>query len=119
MAQKTLNATIVLGGRVDNTFGQIGQAAYVASKGGLQAMTMPIARELARYGIRCNVIAPGVIQPPMTGNLSEKALDGLIKSCVFPKRLGKPEEFASVVLEILRNMYINGTTIYLDGAMRM
>ena len=100
-------------------FGQIGQAAYVASKGGLQAMTMPIARELARYGIRCNVIAPGVIQTPMTGNLSEKALDGLINSCVFPKRLGKPEEFASVVLEILRNMYINGTTIYLDGAMRM
>ena len=100
-------------------FGQIGQAAYVASKGGLQAMTMPIARELARYGIRCNCIAPGTILTPMTNMLSEKVLDGLIKSSVFPKRLGKPEEFASIACEILRNCYINGTTIYLDGAMRM
>ena len=100
-------------------FGQIGQAAYVASKGGLQAMTMPIARELARYGIRCNCIAPGTILTPMTDVLSEKVLDGLIKSAVFPKRLGKPEEFASIACELLRNMYINGTTIYLDGAMRM
>ena len=100
-------------------FGQIGQAAYVASKGGIQAMTMPIARELARYGIRCNTIAPGVILTPMTGVLSEKTLEGLKKSAVFPKRLGKPEEFASVACEILRNLYINGTTIYLDGAMRM
>ena len=100
-------------------FGQVGQAAYVASKGGLQAMTMPIARELARYGIRCNTIAPGTILTPMTNMLSEKVLDGLIKSSVFPKRLGKPEEFASIAMEILRNLYINGTTIYLDGAMRM
>ena len=100
-------------------FGQIGQAAYVASKGGLQAMTMPVARELARYGIRCNCIAPGTILTPMTNMLSEKVLDGLIKSSVFPKRLGKPEEFASIACEILRNIYINGTTIYLDGAMRM
>lgn len=100
-------------------FGQVGQAAYVASKGGIQAMTMPIARELARYGIRCNTIAPGTILTPMTNMLSEKVLDGLIKSSVFPKRLGKPEEFASVAMEILRNLYINGTTIYLDGAMRM
>ena len=82
-------------------------------------MTMPIARELARYGIRCNTIAPGVILTPMTGVLSEKTLEGLKKSAVFPKRLGKPEEFASVACEILRNLYINGTTIYLDGAMRM
>ena len=74
---------------------------------------MPIARELARYGIRCNTIAPGVILTPMTGVLSEKTLEGLKKSAVFPKRLGKPEEFASVACEILRNLYINGTTIYL------
>ena len=86
---------------------------------GAGAVGSLVARELARYGIRCNTIAPGVILTPMTGVLSEKTLEGLKKSAVFPKRLGKPEEFASVACEILRNLYINGTTIYLDGAMRM
>ena len=99
--------------------GQIGQAAYAASKGGLQAMTLPIARELGRYGIRCNCVAPGVVQTPLLGVLSDRTLDGLKHSEVFPKRLGKPEEFASIVCEILRNCLINGTTVHLDGAIRM
>lgn len=99
--------------------GQIGQAAYVASKGGVVAMTLPVARELANYGIRCNTIAPGMIETPMFDGLSEEAYNGLIKTTIFPKRLGHAEEYASMVLEIIRNSLINGTVISLDGAVRL
>ncbi len=99
--------------------GQIGQAAYSASKGGIVGMTLPIARELARFGIRCNTVAPGTMETPMGNNLPPKALDGLLAAAIFPARLGKPEEFASIILEMIRNKFLNGTVIRLDGAVRL
>jgi Dehydrogenases with different specificities (related to short-chain alcohol dehydrogenases) len=99
--------------------GQIGQAAYVASKGGVTAMTLPVAREMASYGIRCNTIAPGMIDTPLFDSLSEDAYNSLIKTTIFPKRLGHAEEYASLVLEIIRNTFINGTVISVDGAVRL
>jgi NAD(P)-dependent dehydrogenase (short-subunit alcohol dehydrogenase family) len=99
--------------------GQVGQAAYAASKGGLVAMTLPIARELARFGIRVMTIAPGIFQTPMMAGLSQDVQESLGKMVPFPSRLGKAEEFASLVGEIVRNPMLNGEVIRLDGAIRM
>ncbi len=99
--------------------GQIGQAAYAASKGGIVAMTLPIARELARFGIRVMTIAPGIFETPMLLNLSEAARQSLGVQVPYPSRLGKPTEFASLVQHIIENEMLNGEVIRLDGAIRM
>jgi NAD(P)-dependent dehydrogenase (short-subunit alcohol dehydrogenase family) len=99
--------------------GQIGQAAYSASKGGVAALTMPAAREFAQFGIRVLAIAPGIFRTPMMHALPQEAQDSLGASVPFPKRLGEPEEFAELVLHMVRNRYLNGEVIRLDGALRM
>jgi NAD(P)-dependent dehydrogenase (short-subunit alcohol dehydrogenase family) len=99
--------------------GQIGQAAYAASKGGLVGMTLPVARELARHGIRVMTIAPGIFRTPMMASLPSDVQDALGKMVPFPPRLGRPEEFASLVREIVANPMLNGEVIRLDGAIRM
>jgi NAD(P)-dependent dehydrogenase (short-subunit alcohol dehydrogenase family) len=99
--------------------GQIGQAAYAASKGGVVSMTLPMARELARFGIRVMTIAPGIFWTPMVDGMPPAVQESLNASIPFPARLGKPEEFAATVQHITENVYLNGTTIRLDGAVRM
>ncbi len=99
--------------------GQIGQAAYSASKGGVVAMTLPIAREFAQFGIRVNTIAPGVFMTPMMAGLPQAAQDSLGASVPFPARLGEPAEYAALAIHIIENGYINGETIRIDGALRM
>ncbi|MGF6507116.1 3-hydroxyacyl-CoA dehydrogenase [Paraburkholderia sp. 32] len=99
--------------------GQIGQAGYAASKGGVVAMTLPIARELARHGIRVVAIAPGIMETPMLKGMPTELQDALGKMVPFPARLGRPDEFAGLVLHILENTYLNGEVIRLDGAIRM
>ncbi|MEV7610607.1 SDR family NAD(P)-dependent oxidoreductase [Microbacterium sp. NPDC089320] len=99
--------------------GQIGQPAYSASKGGVHAMTLPVARELARYGIRVCTIAPGIMETPMLMGLPQSAQDSLGQQVPFPSRLGRPDEYASLVQQIVENGYLNGETIRLDGAIRM
>ncbi len=99
--------------------GQIGQPAYAASKGGVHAMTLPIARELARYGIRVVTIAPGIMETPMLMGLPQTAQDSLGEQVPYPQRLGRPDEYARLVLAIVDNGYLNGETIRLDGAIRM
>jgi NAD(P)-dependent dehydrogenase (short-subunit alcohol dehydrogenase family) len=99
--------------------GQVGQAAYSASKGGVVAMTLPIARELASYGIRVMAIAPGIFDTPMIAGLTEEARESLGEQIPFPPRLGKPEEYAALVLHIIENEMLNGEVIRLDGAIRM
>ncbi len=99
--------------------GQIGQPAYSASKGGVHAMTLPIARELARYGIRVLTIAPGIMETPMLMGLPQAAQDSLGEQVPFPQRLGRPDEYARLVMAIIDNGYLNGETIRLDGAIRM
>lgn len=99
--------------------GQIGQPAYSASKGGVHAMTLPIARELARFGIRVCTIAPGIMETPMLKSLPQEAQDSLGQQVPYPSRLGRPEEYAGLVKHIAENSYLNGETIRLDGAIRM
>ena len=99
--------------------GQIGQPAYAASKGGVHAMTLPIARELARYGIRVVTIAPGIMETPMLMGLPQAAQDSLGEQVPYPQRLGRPDEYARLVESIVDNGYLNGETIRLDGAIRM
>jgi NAD(P)-dependent dehydrogenase (short-subunit alcohol dehydrogenase family) len=99
--------------------GQIGQPAYSASKGGVHAMTLPIARELARYGIRVCTIAPGIMETPMLAGLPEAAQASLGEQVPYPQRLGRPDEYAALALQIVENGYLNGETIRLDGAIRM
>jgi len=99
--------------------GQIGQAAYAASKGGIVALTLPAAREFARAGIRVNTIAPGLFATPLLLGMPEQVQQSLAASVPFPSRFGKPEEYASTVLHILANPMINGECIRLDGAIRM
>lgn len=99
--------------------GQIGQAAYAASKGGIVAMTLPIARELARFGIRIMTIAPGIFETPMLSNLPEEIKVSLGGQIPFPARLGRPEEYASLVKHIIENQMLNGEVIRLDGSIRM
>jgi NAD(P)-dependent dehydrogenase (short-subunit alcohol dehydrogenase family) len=99
--------------------GQIGQTAYAASKGGVAALTLPAARELAQFGIRVMAIAPGIFGTPMLKGLPQEAQDSLGKSVPNPPRLGNPEEFADLVLSIVKNRYLNGEVIRIDGALRM
>ncbi len=99
--------------------GQIGQASYSASKGGVVSLTLPIARELADLGIRIVTIAPGLFETPMLLGLGEKVLEALKKMPPFPKRLGRPSEYAALVQHIIENPMLNGATIRLDGALRL
>ena len=99
--------------------GQIGQAAYSASKAGIVGLTLPAARELARYGVRVAAIAPGVFATPMLAGLPQAAQDSLAAGVPFPQRLGRPDEYAALALHICRNTMLNGEVIRLDGALRM
>ena len=99
--------------------GQIGQAAYSASKGGIVAMALPVARELARYGIRVMTIAPGIFDTPLMASLPQAARDSLATQVPFPPRLGNPPEYAALVKHIIENEMLNGEVIRLDGAIRM
>jgi NAD(P)-dependent dehydrogenase (short-subunit alcohol dehydrogenase family) len=99
--------------------GQIGQVAYSAAKAGIVGMTLTIARDLASEGIRVNTIVPGTMQTPPMLAMSQAVLDSLADAVPFPKRLGKPEEFASLAMELVRNNYLNAQAIRLDGGIRM
>ena len=99
--------------------GQIGQAAYAASKGGVASLTLPLARELARVGIRVVTVAPGIFDTPLLGALPEPARQSLGQQVPFPPRLGRPDEFAALVRHIIENAMLNGAVIRLDGALRM
>src|SRR5438067_13436589 len=99
--------------------GQIGQSAYSASHGGIVAMTLPIARELAQFGIRVLTIAPGLFLTPLLANLPQEAQDSLAASIPFPRRLGQADEFASLALHMIDNPYLNGEVVRLDAALRM
>lgn len=99
--------------------GQIGQAAYASSKGGIVSLTLPAAREFARFGIRVNTIAPGLFHTPLLGNLPEEVQQSLAASIPFPQRLGLPDEFAKLAVHIVENRFLNGEVIRLDGALRM
>ena len=99
--------------------GQIGQAAYAASKGGVASLTLPAARELARHGIRVMTIAPGIFETPMMAGMSDEVRESLAAGVPFPPRLGKPEEYAALVRHIVENSMLNGEVIRLDGALRM
>ena len=99
--------------------GQIGQAAYAASKGGVAALTLPVARELARHGVRVVAVAPGTFDTPLLAGLPEPARQSLAQQVPFPSRLGRPEEFAALVRHIIENEMLNGEVIRLDGALRM
>jgi NAD(P)-dependent dehydrogenase (short-subunit alcohol dehydrogenase family) len=99
--------------------GQIGQAAYAASKGGVVALTLTAARDLAAIGVRVCTIAPGLVDTPLLGTLPEDARDALAQSVLFPKRLGVPDDFASLAMEIVRNGYLNGEVVRMDAGIRM
>lgn len=99
--------------------GQVGQAAYAASKGAVASLTLPAARELARYGIRVMTIAPGIFETPMMAGMSDEVRAALSADVPFPPRLGKPEEYAALVCHIIENSMLNGEVIRLDGALRM
>jgi NAD(P)-dependent dehydrogenase (short-subunit alcohol dehydrogenase family) len=99
--------------------GQIGQSAYSASKGGIVSMTLPIARELAQFGIRVLAIAPGLFLTPLLAMLPQEAQDSLAASIPFPRRLGDPAEFASLVMQMIDNPYLNGEVVRLDASLRM
>lgn len=99
--------------------GQIGQVSYSASKGGVAGMTLPMARDLAEIGVRVCTIAPGTFETPLMAGATGPVLDGLLQSAIFPKRLGKPEEFGSLAREICQNDMLNGEVIRLDGGIRM
>jgi NAD(P)-dependent dehydrogenase (short-subunit alcohol dehydrogenase family) len=101
------------------TDGQVGQAAYSASKGGIAGMTLPIARDLMDDGIRVNAILPGIFDTPLMGSVPENVRAALAANIPFPKRFGDPGEYASLVLELCRNSYFNGEQVRLDGAIRM
>lgn len=110
---------IILTSSVASYEGQIGQVAYAASKGGVNAMILPAARELASHGIRINAIAPGIFKTAMVDNFPEEVQQDLASQIPFPNRLGKPTEYGQLVISILTNPMINGTVIRLDGAVRM
>jgi NAD(P)-dependent dehydrogenase (short-subunit alcohol dehydrogenase family) len=99
--------------------GQIGQAAYAASKGGVVSLVLPAAREFSQFGIRVNAIAPGVFATPMVAGMPEQVQDSLIAAIPFPKMLGRPEQYADLALHLIENIYLNGEVIRLDGAIRM
>jgi NAD(P)-dependent dehydrogenase (short-subunit alcohol dehydrogenase family) len=110
---------IVLTASVAAYEGQIGQAAYASSKGGIVALTLPAAREFAQFGIRVNAVAPGIFQTPMLHALPDEAQASLAAAVPFPKLLGKPEQYADLVLHMVENRYLNGEVIRLDGALRL
>ena len=99
--------------------GQVGQAAYASSKGGIVGLTLPAARDLAQYGIRVCTIAPGIVETPMLATVSQEFRDTLAAGVPFPQRLARPEEYAKLALAIIDNDYLNGETIRMDGALRM
>ena len=99
--------------------GQIGQTAYAASKGAVVGLTLPAARDLARYGIRVNTIAPGIVHTPLLTGLGEKVVDSLSATVPFPVRLARPDEYAQLVVMLAEHDYLNGETIRMDGALRM
>jgi NAD(P)-dependent dehydrogenase (short-subunit alcohol dehydrogenase family) len=99
--------------------GQIGQSAYSASKGGIVGMTLPIARELAQFGVRVLTIAPGLFLTPLLANLPQEAQDSLAAAIPFPRRLGQADEFAALALHMVENAYLNGEVVRLDGSLRM
>ncbi len=99
--------------------GQVGQAAYASSKGGIVALTLPAARDLAQYGIRVMTIAPGIVETPMLATVSDEFRAGLAAGVPFPQRLGRPEEYAKLALAIVDHDYLNGEVIRMDGALRM
>ena len=99
--------------------GQIGQAAYASSKGGVVALTLPAAREFSQFGIRVNAVAPGIFATPMLAALPEEAQQSLAASVPFPKFLGKPSQYAALVMHMIENRYLNGEVVRLDGALRM
>jgi NAD(P)-dependent dehydrogenase (short-subunit alcohol dehydrogenase family) len=113
------NGVIISTASVAAYEGQIGQAAYAASKGGIVSLTLPAAREFAQFGIRVNAIAPGLFLTPLLEGLSEEARQSLAAAIPYPKRLGGADEFANLVLHIIENGYINGEVIRIDGALRM
>ena len=124
MAENTPNAggergVIINTASVSAFEGQIGQAAYAASKGGVVSLTLPMARELARQGIRVLAIAPGTFDTPLLAGLPEPARQSLAQQVPFPSRLGRPEEFAALVKHIIENEMLNGAVLRLDGALRM
>lgn len=99
--------------------GQVGQVAYAASKAGLVGMTLPVSRDLAQLGVRCNTIAPGIFNTPLMNAAPDKVKEPLIAMTQFPKRLGHPPEYAALVCHMIENSFLNGETIRLDGAIRM
>ena len=99
--------------------GQIGQAAYAASKGGIVALALPAARELARFGIRVNTVAPGIFETPLLGELPDEVREGIVSSIPCPPRLGRPDEFAATVRWVLETDYVNAEVIRLDGGVRL
>jgi NAD(P)-dependent dehydrogenase (short-subunit alcohol dehydrogenase family) len=99
--------------------GQVGQAAYSSSKGGIVGLNLPAARDLAQYGIRVNTIAPGIVETPMLATVSEEFRAGLAAGVPFPQRLARPEEYAKLALAIIDHDYLNGEVIRMDGALRM
>ena len=99
--------------------GQIGQAAYAASKGGVAAMTLPAARELARHGVRVVTIAPGLFETPMMASFPDKVRQSLAESCVFPPRFGRPDEYAALAEHVIENSMLNGAVLRLDGSVRL
>ena len=111
--------TIINTASVAYTDGQIGQSAYAASKGGIVSMTLPIAREVARFGIRLNTLAPGIFHTPLLNELPIEAQQALAANIPFPKRLGKPSEFAALVATCITNIYLNAETIRIDGGVRL
>jgi NAD(P)-dependent dehydrogenase (short-subunit alcohol dehydrogenase family) len=119
MAEDGERGVIVTTSSIATYEGQIGQAAYSASKGGVAAMTLPIARELARHGIRIMSVAPGIFETPMMAGLPGDLRRSLVEQIPFPPRFGDPEEFAALVEHIIENRMLNGSIIRLDGGMRM
>ena len=99
--------------------GQIGQAAYSASKGGVIGMTLPIARDLASMGVRCNTIVPGLIHTPLFEGAPQNMIDSLAAQVLYPKRLGEADEIAHVAIMLIENEYMNGESIRMDGGIRM
>jgi len=99
--------------------GQIGQIAYAASKGGIVGMTLPAARDLASVGVRVVTIAPGIVDTPLLAALPEAARTSLAENVPFPRRLGRPEDFAELALDLVRHGYLNGEVVRMDGALRM
>lgn len=110
---------IILTSSISTYEGQQGQSAYASSKGGVASMTLPLSRELGDYGIRVMTIAPGVFETPMSGLMSDRVKKSLLNDCVYPKRFGKPKEFANLVLFIIENVMLNGSVIRLDGSSRL